>query len=241
LLADLDRGIPKAEAVKQLTLILETVVENFSEYRDYNTTTTQSDRGELLYTLFDFLRVRAQYERVAWQLKPVLLAHELLVRRNRAEAAEMWRRALADRTASVAQSLEKKLAKLPAKYGMRLPSITDRVGERFIRPLTIDRVKALIRPAMESIRAASGSGGSRGVDPTYFSVLEQECSELTHEPSGAGLEVPGWLRALEQEVELARQSIATPELTAESEPPLAQVPLSADEVTRQLSDWQVVE
>lgn len=241
LLNELDKSIPRAEAVKRLTLVLEVVAENYSEYRDYNNTTTQSDRGELLYTLFDFLRVRAQYERVAWQLKPVLLAHEILVRRGRNEGAEMWRRAVADRTCGVADSLEKRLAELPAKYGMRLPTITDRVGERFVRPLTIDRIKGLVRLAMEAARGAALAGSTVADDETYFSVLEQECDELMQEPSGVGLEVPGWLRALEAEVEASWQAIAHPELAAEANPPLRQRPLTADDVTRQLSEWQVVE
>ena len=44
------------EAIDQLTLAIESVVENYREYRDYNSTTTQSDRGEMLFTLLDFLR-----------------------------------------------------------------------------------------------------------------------------------------------------------------------------------------
>ena len=39
-----------------------------------------SDRGEMLYTLLDFLRLRADYDRLAWNLRPVVLAHEVLVR-----------------------------------------------------------------------------------------------------------------------------------------------------------------
>src|SRR5205085_71393 len=110
------------------------------EYRDYNTTTTQSDRGEMLYTLLDFLRLRVHYDRVAWNLRPVILAHEILVRRSRDDAAELWRRAIMERTSEVADSLERRLAELRKQYAMRLPTITDRLAERFVRPLTIDRV-----------------------------------------------------------------------------------------------------
>ena len=54
LLAELDNGLSRSEAKKHLSLIIESIVENYGEYRDYNATTTQSDRGELLYTLLDF-------------------------------------------------------------------------------------------------------------------------------------------------------------------------------------------
>ena len=85
-----------------LSIAIEAVVENYRAYRDYNTTTTQSDHGELLYTFVDFLRQRAAYDRVAWNLKPVVWAHEILVRHGREAAAEMWRQAFAERTSEAA-------------------------------------------------------------------------------------------------------------------------------------------
>ena len=108
LLDDLGEKLPRAEAVKHLSLVIEAIVENYAEYRDYNSTTTQSDRGDLLYTLLDFLRLRVHYDRVAWHLKPVLIAHAVLVRRGRSGAAEMWRRALAERTGDLADTLQKR-------------------------------------------------------------------------------------------------------------------------------------
>ena len=58
-ITELGKHIPRDEAAKWLTIAIEAVVENYREYRDYNTTTTHSDHGELLYTLIDFLRLRA--------------------------------------------------------------------------------------------------------------------------------------------------------------------------------------
>ncbi len=94
LVEDLDTKLPRAEAVKHLGLIIEAVAENYAEYRDYNSTTTQSDRGDLLYTLLDFLRLRVHYDRVAWHLKPVLAAHAILMRQGAAvlpsRGAGLW-------------------------------------------------------------------------------------------------------------------------------------------------------
>ena len=44
-------------------------------------------------TLLDFLRLRTKYDRVCWNLKPVVLAHEILVRRGMEGPARVWRRA----------------------------------------------------------------------------------------------------------------------------------------------------
>lgn len=227
LTADLASGaLAIGDAAKQLAVILEAVVENFSEYRDYNSTTTQSDRGELLYTLLDFLRIRVQYDRVAWHLRPVLLAHEILVRRRREEAAELWRRALAERTGEMADSLQARYDGLARKYAMRLPTIAERLAERFVRPLAVDRLRALVCPAMDESRV--------GLASTAFEVLRQEAEELTREPAGAGFELPHWLRALSEEVEEAGRA----ELLRGAEqgpPPIRQRPLTPDDVSRELS------
>ncbi|HTM53575.1 MAG TPA: hypothetical protein VL175_06075 [Pirellulales bacterium] len=235
LLDELGDKISRAEAVKQMSLVIEAVAENYAEYRDYNSTTTQSDRGDLLYTLLDFLRLRVQYDRVAWHLKPVMIAHAVLVRRGCAGAAEMWRRALAERTGELAQTLVNRCQELRRKYSMRLPTVSDRIGERFTRPLAIDRLRALVRPAMEAVRGC----GDAASDSAAFEQLEQEAAELTQEPTGIGLEAPAWLLSLEQEVELRLHAVRDCAAAEESRLPLAQSPLSRAEIDRQLSGWEL--
>ena len=192
LVKELGDAISREEAAKWLTIVIEAIVENYREYRDYNTTTTQSDHGELLYTLIDFLRLRVTYDRVAWNLKPVVMAHEILVRHNRPVAAEMWQQALADRTAEAADAHLARFDELCEQYGVRLPTIAERLGERYTRPLAIDRVRALVGPAI----AAAGTAS--------FDSLQQEISSLAEEPAGAGLDLPDWLGALEDEVSAVR-------------------------------------
>ena len=190
---DLDNVITRSDTIDCLTFILEAVVENYNEYRDYNSTTTQSDRGEMLYSLLDFLRLQAHYDRVAWNLRPVTLAHEILVREGETEAARAWRRALAERIGEEADKFERRLKNLQTKYAMRMPSVADRIGERFVRPMKIDRARALVEPA---IKAAGQT------DPgASFEMLEYEANALSCETTGSGFDVPVWLEALEDEVE----------------------------------------
>ena len=61
---------------------LQALVEHYDEYRDYNTTTTQSDYGENIHILLDFLRLKVRYDRYAWRLRPLALAHEVLCKRG---------------------------------------------------------------------------------------------------------------------------------------------------------------
>ena len=236
LLDDLDDKLPRSQAIKHLSMVIEAIVENYTEYRDYNSTTTQSDRGDLLYTLLDFLRLRVHYDRVAWHLKPVLIAHSILVRRGRSGAAEMWRRALADRTGDLAATLQNRGAELRKKYAMRLPTVTDRLAERFTRPLAIDRVRALIKPAMDNVRQRPP-----GIDstPGAFELLEQETEELTQEPTGVGLDVPVWLLSLEQEVEQQRRAALYLDRADEFRLPLEQSKLTLQDVQHQLTNWEL--
>jgi hypothetical protein len=197
LLDAIAEGVPTASLAEQLSLVLEAVVENYGEYRDYNSTTTQSDRGELLYMLLDFLRLRTKYDRVCWNLKPVVLAHDILVRRGQDDAARLWRRALADRIGEEADQYLAQLAKLQKDYAMRMPTVADRLNERFVRPLAIDRIRALVGPALEEARTGGPSAA--------FAVLEEEIAVLSKEPTGVGLDVPTWITALEEEVDRSRR------------------------------------
>jgi hypothetical protein len=229
LLDDLDRGIDREDAVRWLELAIEAVVENYSEYVDYNSTTTQSDRGEMLYTLLDFLRVLASYDRVAWNLRPVVIAHDVLVRQSRNGAARIWQQAVARRTSGMAESHRKRLERLSTLYGMRLPSIADRIGERFVRPLAIDRVCALVRPAIEELRS--------GRAQKSFKRLEKEVARFTQQPSGVGFDVPSWLEVLEDEAVRVRARAPTEGDYQDSAAPVSRVLLSRQELDRQIDRW----
>src|SRR5262249_58695380 len=76
LLDDLGTVVSREEALAHLQFVLQAVVENYEEYKDYNTTTAQSDYGENLHVLLDFLRLKASYERDAWQFRPLVQVHE---------------------------------------------------------------------------------------------------------------------------------------------------------------------
>jgi hypothetical protein len=78
---------------------------------------------------------------------------------------------------------------------MRLSTISDRLNERFVRALEIDRAKVLIKPAVDAV----GSNNKSAMDS-----LQQYLDELTREPTGAGLDLPQWLAILEDEVDRIR-------------------------------------
>ncbi|HEY7156129.1 MAG TPA: hypothetical protein VH575_19345, partial [Gemmataceae bacterium] len=229
LLDDLGQTIRREDAVRRLEIVLQAVIENYEEYKDYNTTTTQSDYGENLHVLLDFLRLKAAYERHAWQFRPLVLAHEVLARRGRAQTAVLWEQSLTRVTRDLARRHLEQLERLERVRGMRLNTIRDRLNERFVKPLALDRLCALIEPAMREAR-------QEGERPA-FARLQRELSAFTATPMGVGLDVPYWLRRLEMEVHRVQAARTTIAVLAENFFRVPRRPLSRDELLRQLGDW----
>lgn len=217
----------KSPMLAWIMLVYEAILDHHAEYLDYNSTTTQSDRGELVYMFLDFLRLRVRYERIAWNLKPVMWAHEVLVRSGLENAAMRSRRSLSDRIGSEAEVYVKKLRELQNDYAMRMPTVADHILERFVQPMTIDRMRALVGPA---IRDAETDQPSRA-----FQLLEQEAELLTRHPTGVGIDVPAWLHSLEEEVELLANIAPSSEIDPQALMTMAILPLSIDDINSQLA------
>jgi hypothetical protein len=214
LLEDLASGaLPIKQAAAKLRLVLESVVENHAEYRDWNSTTTQSDRGECLHVLLDFLRIKAEHERIAWTLRPVNMAHRVLARRAAGDAAQAWRERMQDETGATAASLAERLTQREHQWGVRLASLSDRVRRPFTTALEHDELEALVVPAVQELFTGSPAGaGAR---------LEENARKCLGAASGSGVEVPAWLdrlttavdRAMEQaEAGLSAGNVAGPDV-----------------------------
>ncbi|MFL5241348.1 MAG: hypothetical protein ACJ8FY_04515 [Gemmataceae bacterium] len=229
LIDDIDRGIRRDEAVACLQIILPAVIENYEEYKDYNTTTTHSDYGDNLHVLLDFLRLKAAYERDAWQFRPLVMAHEVLARAGRSAAAVQWEAAFTQLSGELAQQHLKKLHDLEKAHGIRLITVADRVEERFVKPLHLDRLTALIGPAINEAKQANEQ-------PT-FQHLESELTALAKTPTGVGLDAPFWLRRLEMETQRVRASQSAVAVLAEE---LFRVPkkrITYEDLQQQLREW----
>ncbi len=229
LLDELDQGIRREDAVRRLEIVLQAVIENYEEYKDYNTTTTQSDYGENLHVLLDFLRLKVAYERHAWQFRPLVMAHEVLARHGLDQTAVLWEQSLTRVTRDLARRHLEQLERLERVRGMRLCTIRDRLNERFIKPLALDRLCALIEPSMHEAGQES--------DRPSFVRLQRELQVYTASPMGVGLDVPYWLRRLEMEVHRVQAAGTTIAVLAENFFRVPRRPLGWDELQRQLGDW----
>jgi len=113
---------------------------------------------------------------------------------------------------------------------MRLPSLSDRLSECFVRPLSLNRMLALVPAAVEDSR--------RGRLPSKaFEDLEREVDEYMTNTAGSGIDLPPWLHNLSERVE---DVVEQDEAAQLGEAPTAQLPglpLTLREVRRQLKNW----
>lgn len=83
---------------------------------------------------------------------------------------------------------------------MKMPTVADRLNERFVKPMAIDRMRALIRPAIRQLRASDSE------ESKAFDLLVQEAHLMMREPTGVGLDIPAWLLMLDDEVDRVLQN-----------------------------------
>ena len=226
--------VPRDATARLFEVGLSALMEHYDEYRDYNTTTTQSDYGENLYILLDFLRLKVAYDRFAWRLRPMVLAHEVLCRKGFDRLAAKWRELIAAQAEKTSQDLLAQLAARETEHAIKLRTIRDRLEERFLQPLRIDQAAARVA------RAAQAARDGQPEDNPAFTGLLATIQPLADHPSGVGLDVPAWLRRLEQELRKVRTQ--DPDADGESDgddqfPHPAPVTIDYDDLRQQLRDW----
>ncbi len=232
-----ENRVDKNKAARQFETVLSALLEHYDEYRDYNTTTTQSDYGENLYILLDFLRLKVAYDRYAWRLRPLVLAHDVLCKRGYDRLASKWREFVGERTQRLAEELLTDLTAREAEHGMKLRTVRDRLEERFVQPLRVDQACARVP------RAAAARRDGQPEDNPAFNGLLAAIRPLAESPVGVGLDIPAWVRRLEDELRKVKlldpdDDGEEPAPSSNDEYPLpAQAALTLDDFRRQIREW----
>jgi hypothetical protein len=228
LIDDLGKQIERTTAVRHLTVILRILSEYYEEYKDYNTTTTNSDYGDNLHMLIDFLRLKASYDQRAWEFRPIMMVHEVLARGQRQAGARLWEESFAEMVDELAQDYLDEYEELREKHGIRLRTVEARLQERFAKPMDLDRLRALIEPAT-NIREPAEQAKA-------FADLREGVDRYMASATPAGLEVPAWLRQLEIELDEVIEAAAD-QFNGQTELEEPRRLLSVDEIRRILKIW----
>ena len=232
LLDDLDRGrIDRDHACRTLELIYECILDKLDRFVEYNTTTTQSDYGGQFSCLLDFLRVEIAYERDAWNLRPFHMAHEVLAEYGSAELAEEWQRMLGVQTADKADRHLDKLGDAEQRNSMRLPAVRDHIEERFVKPMAVHLMQALIGPALRESRHPDKPSPN-------FDRLRSEIDRYLETTAGSAIEVPEWLAQLEREVQFQEEAIEAGDDLVISPESNRAVTLRPRQLLKELSKWR---
>ncbi|HAA62738.1 MAG TPA: hypothetical protein DCE39_17575 [Planctomycetaceae bacterium] len=222
LVNDLQAGnLDREQASHILQVIYQTIIDRYYRFIEYNTTTTQSDYGDKIHCLLDFLRLEAAYDRDAWNFAPSEIAHEVLAQGPRPWLATAWEEICGRGVRQHADGHLQRLAELESLWGMRLPGLTDRLAERFLRPLAVNRMRALVEAARADARA-------QRFPSMAFAQLQVEVDRYLDETHGSGIDVPPWLQKLEQEID-RRPSPSRPRAAAG---------LTPRAIAHQLATWQ---
>jgi hypothetical protein len=158
------------------------------------------------------------------------MAHQVLADANRGDLAASWQEAFERLTGELAGQYETQLNQLDQAHGIRLRTVADRIHERFVKPLALDRLCALIEPAMEE---ASQEGKKRA-----FAALQREIKPFVATPTGVGLDVPEWLRRMEEEVRKVHGSQSSLAMLAEKLLRVPRLDVSLPEIRQQLENWE---
>ncbi|GAB4149989.1 MAG: hypothetical protein Tsb009_24590 [Planctomycetaceae bacterium] len=186
--------IERETACRLLELVYECVLEKLDRFIEYNTTTTQSDYGSQLYCLLDFLRTEVAYDRDSWLLRPWKFAHEVLTETSQVDVAMKWEQVLQKRSQKKAEKHCRSLRKLEKQHGVRLPSLADRLGERFVKSLSVNRMLALVPKSLAELREFSARTEA-------FDQLRAEIQRYLDSSSGSAIEVPDWMIRLDREIQ----------------------------------------
>jgi len=233
LVADLGQSLRREDAIKHLDRVMHAVVENYEEYKDYNTTTTQSDYGENLYILLDFLRLKTQYERNAWQFKPLVLAHEMLARHGKPSTAIRWQESLVRFTRDLSGQHLDHFSRLESLHGVRLGTVSDRLQERFVKSLALDRLASLIDPCLQEARRID-----REENRPFFVRFQEELRDYTKQPIGVGLDVPFWLVRLGGEVTRVKAVRSDLAQLVENFFKVQRIPMTLVDLQKHLQEWE---
>jgi hypothetical protein len=232
LIEHIDSGrIDLDDAVWCLETLYSIVVDKFDRFLEYNTTTTQSDYGQMFYTLLDFLRVEARYDREAWNLTPLTTVHDLLCRHQFAAAAEIWADMFEAQTAELADRHLRDLQELEERHGMRLPAIRDHLNQRLFKVLSVNQMTALIRPAVAESRSAAPE---RRATEKLAALVETYLSDSW----GSGVDIPQWIRALDREAGEVLMSDEGGRPGAEADIDFPQATITMREFRQQISSWR---
>ncbi|MGQ9503555.1 MAG: hypothetical protein ACUVQG_00830 [Thermogutta sp.] len=200
LIEALDTGeLNPKKAAEYLRLILEAVIENYEDYLDYNSMTTQSDYGKNLHILIDFLRLKCEYQRRHWMLKPFFLAHRCLIHAQLWDAAQIWEESVNSHFQGWSEIFVKKYDAIRSAHGIHLPGLFETLNNGFGFTLAMQHVLGLVQHVVRELESGQAS--------TALARLTQRIQSFGTFHVRYGFHRPEWIDDLENAIQQAQLNL----------------------------------
>src|SRR5205814_2134643 len=116
---------PLADALFKIANEFQNLWHQHSQSLRLSVLETVSDDGENIHILLDLLRLKVRYDRIAWRMRPLALAHEALCESGYDDLAARWRSRIAEKTVELSDELLKELNERETRYGVKLRTVRD--------------------------------------------------------------------------------------------------------------------
>jgi len=161
--------------------------------------TTQSDYGQNLHILIDFLRLKCEYQRRHWMLKPFFLVHRCLINWQLWDLAEIWEETVESHFQGWSEVFVKKYNRIRNSHGIHLPGLFETLNKGLGFPLAMQHVLGLVRHVIRELET-----GQTG--PTLARLRERIRSFGTFHVR-YGFQRPEWIDDLENAIQRAQLNL----------------------------------
>ena len=209
-----------------LRLTLEPVLSYYSHYIDYNSSTTQSDRGENFMILLRYLMAVGTIHRVLWNCEPFFRFSRVLLQANEPDLARDLGRSVLQYVGPEFGIVHAGLNHLAEETGVRLMTVERVVEDGIDYPLRLEELRYWASQLAEACSQDQAHEAAL--------KLEQLAEEFLAKPRETGFEPPEWLEVLQEEFQRQEKIFTVLDKYLHELPGVGGVPVSLDELFRQL-------
>ncbi len=220
--------IPLDEVAAALTAVVEPILTYYTHYIEYNSSTTESDRGENLHLLLRHLLVVACVDRIIWTHELHLHTYRTLLRLDEPELAEHVGQLFAASIRPDLDSLAFWYREAEKLTGVQLATVRRAVTQADVYPLRLEQLRYWARRLAEAQTPEVSAQAAK--------AIEDLAEQFLAEPQETGFEEPEWFDIIRQEFRRQEKIFTLLESTLQELTTIDDVFLSYKDLLRQCED-----
>lgn len=222
-----EEKFPLEDVAAVLGVITETILGYYTHYIEYNSSTTESDRGENLHILLRHLMMVACLDRILWTHQLHLHVYRTLLRLGQAELAEFVGELFQRSVEPEVETLAFWYQELERLTGVQLATVRRSVTQAANYPLRVEQLRHWARRLAEASTPEESAQAAAAVE-----ALAEEF--LAH-PQETGFEEPEWIDVIRNEFRRQEKIFSLLESNLQELATLEDVRLDYEDVLRQFT------